>query len=177
MNNVPDYQEGLQYTDEVIASVRYGYMYRKEAEERLSFHACITIFPDALFWLASAIAGGFVYDKVKLAAMQLYQRITKEGNIPDEWTSLVLSDDKELKLFYDHVQEFNKHCMSVTEKQFQYIREEIIADVYGEEAQKIYDQEQRQPNHQEYLEMHRKAMKKADYLLGKYNAPGTISKC
>lgn len=174
MNNVPDYQECLQYTDEVIASVRYGYMYRKESEERLSLHACITIYPDVLFWLASAIAGGYVYDKVKLAAKQLYQRIKKEGNIIDEWTSFVLSDENELKLFYDRVQEFNKHCMSVTEKQFQYIKEEIIADVYGEEAQKIYDREQRQPNHQEYLEIHRKAIRKADDLLGKYNAPDTV---
>lgn len=174
MNQVPEYQEGLQYTEEVIASVRYGYMYRKKSEENLSSHACINIYPEALLWLASAIAGGYVYDKVRQVAKLLSQRIFKEGKNLDEWTSLVLSDEKELKLFYDRVQEFNNHCMSVTEKQFNYIREEIMADVCGEETQKIFDREQRQPNHQEFLEMHRKAKKKADELLGKYNVLGTI---
>lgn len=174
MYQVPEYQEGLQYTEEVMASVRYGYIYRKKSEENLSSYACINIYPEALLWLASAIAGGYVYDKVRQVAKLLSQRIFKEDKNLDKWTSLVFSDEKELKLFYDRVQEFNNHCMAITEKQFNYIREEIMADVYGEEAQKIFDREQRQPNHQEFLEMYRKAIKKADDLLGKYIASGTL---
>ena len=169
MSQVPDYQEGLHYSDEVIAAVRYGYMYRKESLERCSSHACIAIYPDVLFWLASAIAGGYVYDKVKLVAQLLRERLFKEGTKLDSLSLLVLSNEEELKQFYDHVYEFNKQCMSITEKQFKYIKEEIMADVYGEEAQKIFDREKRLPNHQEYLEIYRKALQKADKLLGKYN--------
>ena len=175
MNNVPEYQEGIQYTDEVIASVRYGYMYRKDAEEYPSVHACIDIDPEGLFWLAKLIRDGLTWDMIKYAAKQLYNRISKEGSLLDKYTKSVLIEEKELKLFYQRVREYNNHCMAITEKQFNYIREEIMADVYGEESQKIFDCEQRQPNHQEYIEMHRKAIKKADDLLGKFQVPGTVS--
>ncbi len=169
MNKIPDYQEGLQYSAEVIASVRYGYMYRKDAEEHPSVHACIDIDPEFLYWLAGLIRDGLVWDMIKSAAKQLYNRLSQEGSLLDKYTKSVLTEEKELELFYQRVREYNNQCMAITEKQFNYIREEIMADVYGEEAQKIFDREQRQPNHQEFLEMHRKAIKKADDLLGKYN--------
>ncbi len=169
MNRIPDYQEGLQYSAEVIASVRYGYMYRKDAEEHPSVHACIDIDPEFLYWLAGLIRDGLVWDMIKSAAKQLYNRLSQEGSLLDKYTKSVLTEEKELELFYQRVREYNNQCMAITEKQFNYIREEIMADVYGEEAQKIFDREQRQPNHQEFLEMHRKAIKKADDLLGKYN--------
>lgn len=174
MNQVPEFQKGLQYTDEVIASVRYGYMYRKDAEEHPSVHACIDIYPEGLLWLAKLIRDGLAWDMIKSAAKQLYNRSTQEGSLLDKNTKSVCCEEKELELFYQRVREYNNHCMAITEKQFNYIREEIMADVYGEEAQKIFDREQRQPNHQEFLEMHRKAIKKADDLLGKYNVQGTL---
>ncbi len=173
MNQIPEYQEGLYYSDEVRASVRYGYMYRKEAEEYLSIHACIDIDPEILHWLADLIRDGVVWDIIKSAAKKLYKRLSNEGVLLDKYTKSVLSEEKELELFYQRVCEYNNHCMAITEQQFNYIREEIMADVYGEEAKKIFDREQRQPNHQEFLEMHRKAIKKADDLLGQYKAADT----
>ena len=173
MNQIPEYQKGLHYSDEVIASVRYGYMYRKDAEEQLSVHACIDIEPEILHWLADLIIDGVVWDMIKSAAKQLYMRFSNEETLLDKYTKSVLSEENELELFYQHVREYNNHCMALTDKQFNYIREEIMADVFGEEAQKIFDREQRQPNHQEYLEMYRKAIKKADDLLGQYKAADT----
>ncbi len=173
MNQIPEFQEGLYYTDEVKASVRYGYMYRKDAEEHLSVHPCINIDPEILYWIADLIRDGLVWDILKSAAKLLYKRLSNEGALLDKYTQSVLSEEKELELFYKRVREYNNHCMAITEKQFNYIREEIMADVFGEEAQKIFDREQRQPNHQEYLEMYRKAIKKADDLLGQYKAADT----
>lgn len=49
---------------------------------------------------------------------------------------------------------------------FQYIREEIEADVIGKELAKIFSQEEREPTIQEIMDASRKAKQKADLLLG-----------
>ena len=35
MTQIEEFKEGLQYSEEVRNAVRYGYMYRKEAENRI----------------------------------------------------------------------------------------------------------------------------------------------
>ena len=57
--------------------------------------------------------------------------------------------------------------MSITEKQFQYVREEIVADYLGREAQKIYDLYRRLPTVHEYMDITKKANAHAKRLLGK----------
>lgn len=58
--------------------------------------------------------------------------------------------------------------MAVTEKQFKYIREEIVADYVGKESEKIYKKKKRLPTVQEYMEIHKKAKVHADSLLGNH---------
>ncbi len=38
---IKNIKEGLQYSEEVRNAVRYGYMYRKEAEDRRDIHYCL----------------------------------------------------------------------------------------------------------------------------------------
>jgi hypothetical protein len=171
MNPTPKYQEGLHYSEDIRNAVLFGYLYRKEAEKQreVLVHCSLGDVPEVLQWLTSLIVSGLAWDILKTIAKKLYRGLIKEGTPLDEVTKSILSDEEELEKFYRDVCEFNKQCMSVTEKQFKYIKEEIMADVYGEEAQKIFDREKRLPNHQEYLEMYRKALNKAEELLGKYN--------
>ena len=55
--------------------------------------------------------------------------------------------------------------MTVTEEQFTYIREEIIADFLEKECGKIYEQEHRLPTIQEYMRIYREALVHADKLM------------
>lgn len=55
--------------------------------------------------------------------------------------------------------------MSVTEKQFLYIKEEIIADYMGNVAGEIYEQEKRMPSIEEIKEMSREAFLYAEKVL------------
>ena len=162
-----DYDKNLNYSDQVIAAVRYGYLYRKEATKAPTVHACLGEISSILLWLGKQVISGLAWDGVKLAAKRLYTLLTKEGSILDKVTSKVLTEEKELKMFYEQIQEFNKHSMSITEKEFNYIREEIIADTLGEETQKIYEQEKRLPTANDYLAIMKKANKVADRYLGK----------
>lgn len=162
-----DYKEGIKYLEDVQYAVRYGYLYRKEAEKNKSIHACIGGDYTILYWIAGAIASGITWDVIKAAAKTLYDKITQKGAAINKITETILSDEEQLKEFYQCIIEYNRYSMSITEKQFQYIREEVVADYLGREAQKIYDQYMRQPTVQEYMDIIKKANAHAKRLLGK----------
>ncbi len=168
MTKIPVYQEGLQYTDEVRSAVRYGFRYRKEAEmqEFKAGHACLDPEPEFLLWLAKVVLDGLTWDMIKTATKGLFNFTSKP--LEQKLNSL-LTDEEKLKEFYDDIKEFNEQRMTITEKQFQYIREEIEADVLGEELGEIYSQENRQPTIQEIIDANRKAKQKADSILGSYS--------
>lgn len=162
-----DYQEGLQYSEEVRNAVRYGYEYRKEAEaldDQFVYYR-LGDSPEVLLWLANLIIGGVVWDVFKLTAKNLYDRIVRNKGSLGNDVLHIFSDEKCLKEFYNDIKEFNEQRMSVTEKQFMYIREEIIAEYFSNECVKIYENEGRMPTQEEYKDMYREAIKHADRLL------------
>lgn len=67
---------------------------------------------------------GFIQSSCK----KLYEMFDKSNSYLSEELSKFLSDEQDLKRFYTYVKEFNEQNMTVTEEQFTYIREEIIAD-------------------------------------------------
>lgn len=165
MNKIPKYREGLQYSEEVKNSVRYGYLYRKDAEKNLSVHACISDTPDFLLWLANAIIGGFAWDVLKSASKRLYRRLKKHGNNIDEKTMQVLNDEDQLYQFNIYIREFNERRMSVDEEQLQYIKEEVEADFVGSKLARIMSQERREATTQEIMEVYKDAQKHSDDML------------
>ena len=125
------YKEGLTYSYEVKNAVRYGYQYRKEAEDiNQSLKCCLPDASDVLLWLGNAILGGYMYDKIKILAKNIKQWLKENKRNVDQETATILENEEELKVFYEYVVEFNEHRMSVTEEQKNYIKEEIFAD-YG----------------------------------------------
>lgn len=165
MYKIPKYEEGQQYSDEVKNSVRYGYLYRKEAERNLSVHACIVDAPDILLWLANVIICGFAWDVIKAAVKKVYRRLKKNGTHIDEKTKLIMKDEAYLYNFIVCIQEFNERSMSVDNKQLIYIKEEIEADYIGKKLGEIMGQEKRKVTTQEIMEVYQEARNISDSIL------------
>ena len=89
--------------------------------------------------------------------------------IPED-VNKVLLDEDELRRFVKYVDEFDKKELSTTDKERNYIREEIIADYMGKEADAIQELYHRMPTQDEYRIIIRGAYEHADKLLkGKDN--------
>lgn len=170
--NEPDiFREGLQYSDEVINAVRYGYEYRKESEKYADpqdgWHVqhCLPDPSGILLWLAKKVLDGLIFDAFKGICKKLYQQLTKLETPLSNLVTRLLTDEHEMEQFYVYVKEFNESCMAVTEKQFQYIRDEIRADYTSQETSKIFLEEKRLPTHEEYIKIYRDAEAYVDKLM------------
>ena len=165
MTQIEEFKEGLQYSEEVRNAVRYGYLYRKAAENRADVHYCLADSSDVLLWIGNLILGGIGWDMLKIAVKELYERIAKQKVKNDTQTNDVFSDETKLKEFYVYIKEFNEHRMSVTKKQFLYVKEEIIADYMREESGKIYEKEDRLPTNEELIKNYKEALDYAERVL------------
>ena len=167
MKTISTHIIGQEYSDKVRNAVRYGYLYRKMAEkyEDGSSHACLGEASDVLLWLANLIVCGMLWDGIKAAAMKLYSELKRSGTKCDEETESVLKDEVNLKVFYEMVVEFHKHRLTISEKQLEYMKEEIIADYCSNEICEILKNEKRLPTIDEYKRIFREAFPYADELL------------
>lgn len=161
--------ENTQYADEVKYAVRYGWQYRREAEEHAERNAKLHYsLPEAttvLYWLANLVVTGVAYDLIKKYAKALWEKLmSMKVTIPDDVNTLLIDED-ELKKFVVYVKEFSSKEMSVTDEQTKYIREEIIADFIGETAGEIWSATKRPPTHEEWLKIYKDANAFADELL------------
>lgn len=162
---IEEYKEGVSYSEEVKNAVRYGYQYRKEAEKNhTSFHFCLNDASDVLLWLGNVILGGIVYDKVKYLAKKTLDRLKGKGEKLDKETEGVLENETELKVFYEYVQEFSEHRMSITEEQRHYIKEEIIADFGAAKESELYMKEGRMATIEERKVIYREAINYSEKL-------------
>ena len=159
MNKIPKYKKALQYPENVKNSVRYGYLYRKDAEKSLSVHACISEIPDILLWLANIIIGGFTWDIIKSALKKTYRRLRKDVTHFDERTMDILKDESHLYIFIIYIREYHEQRMSVNDEQLKYIKEEIQADYIGKKLGDIISQEKREATVQEIVEIYKEAKK------------------
>ena len=162
-----EYQEGLEYSEEVKNAVRYGYQYRKEAESHIddNIKYCLGDVSDILYWIANMIIGGFSWDLLKGAVRKVYNKIATCGIKTDKETNDIIADETNLKTFYVYVKEFNEHQLSVDEETLKYIKEEIIADYIGETIGKICLQKNRIPDIEEYKKVAHDALVNAEKFL------------
>ncbi len=161
--------ESTQYTDKVKFAVRYGYKYRKEAEEHAEtsekLHYSMPEAATILYWLANLVITGVAYDIIKKYVKVLWEKLmSTKTRIPEDVNTL-LKDEDELKIFVLYVKEFASKEMSATDEQIKYIREEIIADYVGQTAGEILSKKKRLPSHEEWLRIYQDANTFADELL------------
>lgn len=169
MIDIQEFQEGQTYPKETQFAVRYGYFYRRKAEQEESgkVHACLGDSPEILLWIANALIGGVVYDVIKNAVKKLYQKMLRAKQHVDTTTEEILTDESKLNEFCTYVMEFYEHRITANGKQIRYIREEIIADFNGNEVGEFYNKKKRLPTIEEYQEIDRNAQRLADELLKK----------
>ncbi len=169
MNQFEEFKEDILYSEEVKNAVRYGYQYRKEAEKHEAHksvysNACLSEAPNILLWLGKLVIDGITWDIIKKLAKDLFEKFSMSNKITGE-LSCLLTEERELKTFYEYVKEFNEQSMRITEEQFKYIRDEIRADYYGKECGKIFYQEHRMPTIEEYMRITREAETYADSIM------------
>lgn len=157
------------YPKDVVCAVRYGYQYRLEAEEYaerdVTIHSCLADASAILLWLGKQVLSGATYDVIKQYAKRLWDKLMSMKIVIPEDVDKVLLNEDELRKFVVYVTEFQGKSLTTTEKQTQYIREEIVADYVGECAGEIWAKEKRAPNHDEWVRINREANKFADELL------------
>lgn len=163
-----NYIAETEYSDHIHNAVRYGYLYRKQAEQDTNTHNCFDDVAPILLWIAQTVISGLAWDVIKSIVKQLYKSVHQKDIIIDYETEAILSDEEQLKEFYEYITEYNNQLMIITREQFSYIREEIIADYLGEETAKIHKQYNRLPTTKEYTDILEQANFHAEKLLGKY---------
>lgn len=174
MNQIPEYKEDVAYSDDVRNAVRYGYQYRKEAEDSINsgiknlskvrLHHCLEEASDILLWIANMVLGGISWDIVKAAVQKSYRYLTNASKDLDGAES-ILSDEEQLRCFYRYIHEFHDKSMSINEDLANYIKEEVRADYTGKRVSEIINKYHREPNHQDWLDIIKGAKQYADELI------------
>lgn len=163
-----EYRDNISYSDEVRYAVRYGYQYRKDAEEAeknsSSLHYCLPDASSILLWLGGVIIGGATWDILKAVTVKTFNKLFQNGEDLDKETAKVLQSEEELRVFYEYVVEFHERRMTVTEKQMKYIKEEIFADYGAQKESEIYEKEERLATIEEKKIIIREAISFADNL-------------
>ena len=141
----------LQYYDEdenienAMYAVRYGYQYRKQAilnvgHRDIKLHFCLPPVNEILVWIGKAVLSGIAYDVLKMGVKRLWSKIkAKEIQVDyDKETEVILNNDDSLFEFYEYVEEYKNGFVHLTDDEFKYIYEEMIADFSSEEMCKLY---------------------------------------
>ena len=141
----------LQYYGEdknienAMYAVRYGYQYRKQAILKLGhrdikLHFCLPPVNEILVWIGKAVLSGIAYDVLKMGVKRLWSKIkAKEIQVDyDKETEVILNNDDSLFEFYEYVEEYKNGFVHLTDDEFKYIYEEMIADFSSEEMCKLY---------------------------------------
>lgn len=166
---IPEQILEAKYSEDVLNAVRYGYQYRLEAEKYAEdvcqLNYCLGDPSAILLWLADLVFKGVVFDLIKEVAHRLWDKMMQmKVEIPED-VNKVLLDEDELRRFVKCIDEFDRKELSTTDKEKDYIREEIISDYLGKEAGAIQELYHRMPTQDEYRIIIRGAHKYADKLL------------
>ena len=126
-------------------AVRYGYQYRKIAKEQVSnengrLHYCLSDPSQILEWLANMILSGIAWDILKVGVKKLCNLMASQIKLEDareKEVYEVLSDEKNLQEFYEYIIEYQEGFINISEKEYKYIEEEMMADFVAEEIAKV----------------------------------------
>lgn len=145
------YNEIIEKAQETI---RYGYYYRKEAENNLNIHYDLLSPTNYLEWIAAAVLANVSYDLVKYLAIRIYNYIKDNLTSNEKQYSRIidiLNDETKFQEFIKYLQEYKDGLATLEEDKKKYIEEEILADFMGNKAAELYQKEKRVPNAQDIL--------------------------
>ena len=77
----------------------------------------------------------------------------------------ILTDQQSFQQLYEYIKEFKERKMNVSDREREYIIEEIESDYCGKQAAKIYEAENRFPTVEEYKRIYRDAHEAAMMIL------------
>nr|DAL66081.1 MAG TPA_asm: DNA-directed RNA polymerase [Caudoviricetes sp.] len=146
-----EYNEIIEKAQETI---RYGYYYRKEAENNLNIHYDLLSPTNYLEWIAAAVLANVSYDLVKYLAIRIYNYIKDNLTSNEKQYSRIidiLNDETKFQEFIKYLQEYKDGLATLEEDKKKYIEEEILADFMGNKAAELYQKEKRVPNAQDIL--------------------------
>ena len=144
-------------------SIRYGYYYRKEAEENINVHYNLLSPTNYLEWIATAVLAGVSYDLLKYLAIKIYNHIKAKFTCNEKSYSMILdilNDERKFQEFVKYLQEYKDGLVTLDESKKKYIEEELRADFMGEKAHELYQKEKRVPNAQDFLSFLEEAKEK-----------------
>ena len=146
-----EYNEIIEKAQETI---RYGYYYRKEAENNLNIHYDLLSPTNYLEWIAAAVLANVSYDLVKYLAIRIYNYIKDNLTSNEKQYSRIidiLNDETKFQEFIKYLQEYKDGLATLEDDKKKYIEEEILADFMGNKAAELYQKEKRVPNAQDIL--------------------------
>lgn len=160
--------DSLKYTK---MAVRYGYSYRKLAEilsdksnGKLNF--CLPEANEFLLWLGSAVLSGIAWDGIKTIAKNIYSANRKEINKSnDKETLLVFTDEEELYKFYTCIKAFQNGLSDISDSEYEYIEEEMMADFCAEMESEIVMREKRMITFEERKQIYKVAQLRIQLLV------------
>lgn len=112
-------------------SIRYGYYYRKEAEENINVHYNLLSPTNYLEWIATAVLAGVSYDLLKYLAIKIYNHIKAKFTSNEKSYSMILdilNDERKFQEFVKYLQEYKDGLVTLDESKKKYIEEELRAD-------------------------------------------------
>ena len=126
-------------------AVRYGYQYRNIAieqasDENVRLHYCLSDPSQILEWLAGVILSGITWDVIQKGVKKLCNLIISQiqlKNAREKEAYEILSDEKKLQEFYEYIIEYLEGFINISEKEYKYIEEEMMADFFAEEMSKV----------------------------------------
>lgn len=165
-----EFNDGLQYSDEVLNAVRYGYQYRLEAEKycqekKIHVNHCLEDAPALLCWIVKLIIDGVAWDSLKKTARSVVEHFQREKRTIPPMVNEILTDQQSFQQLYEYIKEFKEGKMNISDREREYIIEEIEADYCEKQAAKIYEAEKRFPTVEEYKRIYRDAHEAAMMIL------------
>lgn len=170
-NNISTSEIDKELLDKVKLAVRYGYSYRKIAQAQFNktskINYCIPEASDILIELGSLILSGVAWDSIKAIAKSIYSNYKKSNKTKkiDKETEFVLVNEKELYKFNEYIKEFENGLSNISEEEYKYIEEEMMADFCSEMLSEIYIKEKRIATIEETIQITKTAMIKINKLI------------
>ena len=164
------YIDDTQYSDEVLNAVRYGYLYRLEAEKycqdkNIRVNYCLGDAPALICWFVKLIIDGVAWDLLKKASRTVIDQFQREKRDIPPMAMEILTNQQRFQQLYEYVKEYKDGKMNISDRERKYIIEEIEADYLGKQAEKIYEAEHRFPTVEEYKRIFREAHEVAKMIL------------
>lgn len=111
-----EFNDGLQYSDEVLNAVRYGYQYRLEAEKycqekKIHVNHCLEDAPALLCWIVKLIIDGVAWDSLKKTARSVVEHFQREKRTIPPMVNEILTDQQSFQQLYEYIKEFKEGKM------------------------------------------------------------------